>query len=161
MDAETGYIFINNTVDRMLFNIFGAIVSLYSLNIEWKKEHNPMYKAYCDINEHMSCSRVLTSEYARGFGLVSILFGKNSSLNIRNCTLGIFFLPVSDNVRFQQQSNCSQHFVLLICPRRCRLCLLGLHPILCSQGRLRRLHNDLLHQWRHFVSELFPQSCSS
>ncbi|KAL3857775.1 hypothetical protein ACJMK2_012412 [Sinanodonta woodiana] len=91
MDEETGYLIINNALDRMLFNVFGFLVSLYSLNIEWKKEHNPMYKAYCDINEHMSCSRVLTSEYARGFGLVSILFGKNSALNIRNCTLGLFF----------------------------------------------------------------------
>ncbi|XP_072949158.1 vitamin K epoxide reductase complex subunit 1-like protein 1 [Epargyreus clarus] len=67
--------------------VVGVLVSTYALYVEMAAEARPGYKALCDISEHASCSRVLTSKYAKGLGLVS----KNSQLEIPNCVYGIIF----------------------------------------------------------------------
>ncbi|KAL5017490.1 hypothetical protein ScPMuIL_007079 [Solemya velum] len=85
------YLLFSNVVDRILINLFGILVSSYALHVEVEKEKNPGYRAMCDFNDSMSCSRVLTSEYGRGFGVTSLLVGKEHFLNMRNCTLGIVF----------------------------------------------------------------------
>lgn len=77
--------------DHILFSCFGIVISVYSLYIEIRKEKDKNYRAACDFNEHMSCSRVLTSKYSKGFGVVEILFGKEHVLNMPNCILGIIF----------------------------------------------------------------------
>ncbi|KAL8589472.1 hypothetical protein ACOMHN_061683 [Nucella lapillus] len=85
------YLLISNMADRILLALAGVLMSVYSLHVEEEKEKNPNYRAACDFNEHMSCSRVLTSKYARGFSLVEGLLGKDHLLNARNCYTGIFF----------------------------------------------------------------------
>lgn len=88
---EADYFFLSNSADRIFLCIFGIIVSLYALYIEVRKEHDPSYKAACDIGENISCSKVLTSKYGRGFGFVSLLLGNEHFMNVRNCNLGILF----------------------------------------------------------------------
>ena len=58
------YVFISNVADRLLLCLLGFIISCYSLYVEVQHEKNPHYVAACDFNEHMSCSKVLTSRYA-------------------------------------------------------------------------------------------------
>ncbi|KAL9981633.1 hypothetical protein ACROYT_G010365 [Oculina patagonica] len=53
--------------------------------------HNEDYKALCDISEHMSCSKVFSSKYGTGFGLVEPVMGKDSPLNVPNSIFGILF----------------------------------------------------------------------
>ncbi|CAB3261390.1 unnamed protein product [Arctia plantaginis] len=55
--------------------------------VEMAVESQPGYKALCDISERASCSRVLSSKYAKGFGLLS----SESSLKVPNCIYGIVF----------------------------------------------------------------------
>lgn len=46
------------------FGSFGVLVSLYSIYVKKKFTTNPKsYRALCDINENISCTRVLTSKY--------------------------------------------------------------------------------------------------
>lgn len=42
--------------------IIGFILSVYAYIVETSKELDSSYTAMCDINEHMSCSRVFTSK---------------------------------------------------------------------------------------------------
>ena len=63
MTAAVAYVFISNVADRMLLCIVGVLLSCYSLHVEVQHEKNSSYVAACDFNEHMSCSRVLTSKY--------------------------------------------------------------------------------------------------
>ncbi|KAK0057221.1 vitamin K epoxide reductase complex subunit 1-like protein 1 [Biomphalaria pfeifferi] len=86
---EPGYLLWSNTTDIVILNIIGVVICLYSLYIEVNKERNPNYRALCDFNEHMSCSKVLTSEYSIGFGFMHLLLGKNHALNARNCNIGL------------------------------------------------------------------------
>ncbi|XP_038209605.1 vitamin K epoxide reductase complex subunit 1 [Zerene cesonia] len=67
--------------------ILGILVSTYALYVEMAAESRPGYKALCDIAERASCSKVLTSEYSKGFGLVA----KNSAFEVPNCVYGIAF----------------------------------------------------------------------
>lgn len=50
-------------VIRFLACVAGIALSVYALHVEISKEHNKEYKALCDINEHMSCSKVFSSKY--------------------------------------------------------------------------------------------------
>lgn len=77
--------------DHMLFCGLGILVSAYALYVETRKHRDNTYKAACDLGENMSCSRVLTSSYSKGFGVVEILLGKEHFLNMPNCILGIVF----------------------------------------------------------------------
>ena len=67
---------------------------------------DPTYTALCDISSlQMSCSKVFTSKYGRGFGLVSLLLPEDHDLNQPNSVYGIFFysalvLLAFINVRF-------------------------------------------------------------
>ncbi|CAG9786689.1 unnamed protein product [Diatraea saccharalis] len=67
--------------------ILGVIVSTYALYVEMAAESKPGYKALCDISEYASCSRVLTSEYSKGFGIIP----KESALEVPNCIYGTLF----------------------------------------------------------------------
>ncbi|XP_076434799.1 vitamin K epoxide reductase complex subunit 1-like protein 1 isoform X2 [Babylonia areolata] len=89
--TELAYLFISNMADRMFLSVVGVVISVYSLYVELQKEKNPNFRAACDFNDKMSCSRVLTSKYARGFGFVGKLLGRDHLLNVRNCNLGILF----------------------------------------------------------------------
>ncbi|ESO97315.1 hypothetical protein LOTGIDRAFT_114833 [Lottia gigantea] len=88
-------------MDRVILNIIGMVISLYSLRVEIKKEKDPTYVAACDFNDHMSCSKVLTSKYAKGFGIMGVLFGKEHFMNQRNCNLGLVFYLLQLALVFQ------------------------------------------------------------
>lgn len=46
-----------------IFSFVGILVAAYSYYVKVKYLKNPgTYRALCDINEHMSCSRVVSSE---------------------------------------------------------------------------------------------------
>lgn len=77
--------------EHMLFCGLGILISVYALYVETRKHRDNKYKAACDLGENMSCSRVLTSSYSKGFGVVEILLGKEHFLNMPNCILGIVF----------------------------------------------------------------------
>ncbi|CAK1556333.1 unnamed protein product [Leptosia nina] len=96
------------SVNRLLIltGIMGILISTYTLYVEMAAESRPGYKAFCDFAEHASCSRVLTSEYSKGFGFLP----ETSTFQLPNCIYGvlfyciIIFLSTYDNVlvlRFQ------------------------------------------------------------
>ncbi|KAM3965249.1 vitamin-K epoxide reductase isoform 2-T3 [Aphomia sociella] len=79
----------NKRQDRsiILTAIVGVLISTYALYVEMAAEAHPGYKALCDISEYASCSRVLTSEYSKGFGFLP----KDLKLEIPNCIYGIVY----------------------------------------------------------------------
>ncbi|XP_063364331.1 vitamin K epoxide reductase complex subunit 1-like protein 1 [Cydia amplana] len=76
-------------LDRAIISaaIVGILISTYALYVELSAEADPEYKAYCDLTEKVSCSKVLTSGFSKGFGLVA----KGSQLELPNCIYGIIF----------------------------------------------------------------------
>lgn len=68
-------------------SLLGILVSTYALYVEMAAEMKPGYKALCDISEHASCTRVLTSKYSKALGLVT----EDSPLKVPNCVYGILF----------------------------------------------------------------------
>uniref|UniRef100_UPI00358E6FD5 vitamin K epoxide reductase complex subunit 1-like protein 1 isoform X2 n=1 Tax=Myxine glutinosa TaxID=7769 RepID=UPI00358E6FD5 len=101
---------------RAVLCTLGTALSLYALHVEMHRENDSTYRAWCDLAESVSCSRVFTSRlglysrcsgcnrtpvsirdgtddcgrWGRGFGLVEPLLGKDSMLNQPN---SIFALP--------------------------------------------------------------------
>nr|ABF18247.1 vitamin K epoxide reductase complex subunit 1 [Aedes aegypti] len=69
----------------------GFLLSLYTSYVEIRAERDHSYEAMCDISERISCTKVFTSPYGRGFGLVGPLLGEDSPLNIPNGFFGIFY----------------------------------------------------------------------
>lgn len=48
----------------IILSLFGLLVALYSYYVKVSYYKNPTkYKAVCDINERISCTKVLISEY--------------------------------------------------------------------------------------------------
>lgn len=76
---------------RLLLCIVGVILSVYALHVELSKERNPEYTAMCDLADSVSCSKVFTSRWGRGFGLVQLFLPIDSVLNQPNSVLGIIF----------------------------------------------------------------------
>ncbi|XP_053684586.1 vitamin K epoxide reductase complex subunit 1 [Sabethes cyaneus] len=86
-------------------SLAGFLLSLYTSYVEIRSERDHGYQAMCDISEHISCTKVFTSAYGRGFGLVGPVFGEQSALNLPNGFYGIFYyflmagLSFSNNLR--------------------------------------------------------------
>ncbi|XP_063077132.1 vitamin K epoxide reductase complex subunit 1 [Engraulis encrasicolus] len=76
---------------RLLLCVIGLILSVYALHVELSKEHDPKYIAMCDLADSISCSKVFTSRWGRGFGLVQLFAPVDSVLNQPNSILGIIF----------------------------------------------------------------------
>ncbi|MBN3274685.1 VKORL protein, partial [Polyodon spathula] len=76
---------------RALLCISGLALSVYAYHVETTKEHDSSYKAMCDFSASVSCSKVFTSRWGRGFGLVEPLFGKESIANQPNSVFGVIF----------------------------------------------------------------------
>jgi uncharacterized membrane protein len=76
--------------------VLGVLVCLYAINVEtigfgeMKKNRKPSYTQMCDINESISCTLVLTSEYShmarRTFNL-----DENSIFNLSNAQYGLIY----------------------------------------------------------------------
>lgn len=64
----------------IIISIAGFFLSLYALYIE-KKSEQGNYKAVCDINDRISCTKAFSSEYGKMF-------------NISNSVSGLFFYAV-------------------------------------------------------------------
>ncbi|XP_069547701.1 vitamin K epoxide reductase complex subunit 1 [Brachyistius frenatus] len=76
---------------RVVLCIFGLFLSVYALHVELSRESNPDYMAMCDLGASVSCSKVFTSRWGRGFGLVQFFVAKDNPLNQPNSVLGIIF----------------------------------------------------------------------
>ncbi|XP_061765395.1 vitamin K epoxide reductase complex subunit 1 [Nerophis ophidion] len=76
---------------RVFLCVFGLFLSVYALHVELSREHDAAYRAMCDLGESVSCSKVFTSRWGRGFGLVQFFVAKDSPLNQPNSVLGIVF----------------------------------------------------------------------
>ncbi|KAL7372423.1 hypothetical protein ABVT39_016055 [Epinephelus coioides] len=76
---------------RIFLCVFGLFLSVYALHVELSRESNPDYRAMCDLGESVSCSKVFTSRWGRGFGLVQFVVAEDSLLNQPNSVLGIIF----------------------------------------------------------------------
>ncbi|XP_003389455.1 PREDICTED: vitamin K epoxide reductase complex subunit 1-like protein 1 [Amphimedon queenslandica] len=72
----------------------GFLVSVYSVVIEHAKLEDDSYSPLCDINERISCTAVLTSEYSYGFGIVELILNKDHFLNQPNSYYGVLFYPL-------------------------------------------------------------------
>ncbi|XP_023688727.1 vitamin K epoxide reductase complex subunit 1-like protein 1 [Paramormyrops kingsleyae] len=76
---------------RLLVCLLGALLSLYAFHVEREKARDPDYQAMCDMGASVSCSKVFTSRWGQGFGLLGSIFGTNSVLNQPNSVYGLFF----------------------------------------------------------------------
>ncbi|CAF0864209.1 unnamed protein product [Brachionus calyciflorus] len=68
----------------------GILVCLYALQVELFKLRDKNYVAFCDIDGFMSCTKVFTSKYGKGFGLIP----EESILNQPNSIYGLVFYVV-------------------------------------------------------------------
>jgi len=76
----------------VFFSLLGLGLSFYALHVETQASKDPNYIAFCDIADlQMSCSKVFSSKYGRGFGLVADFLGKDHPLNQPNSIFGIIF----------------------------------------------------------------------
>ncbi|KAJ6652130.1 hypothetical protein lerEdw1_013170 [Lerista edwardsae] len=78
-------------VARLVLCTVGLLLSVYAFHVETSKERDTAYQAMCDISSAISCSRVFTSRWGRGFGLVAGLLGHHSVFNQPNSVFGIAF----------------------------------------------------------------------
>ncbi|XP_061444351.1 vitamin K epoxide reductase complex subunit 1 [Rhineura floridana] len=76
---------------RLLLCAAGLVLSVYAFHVETSKERDAAYQAMCDISAAVSCSRVFTSRWGRGFGLVAGFLGPHSVFNQPNSIFGIAF----------------------------------------------------------------------
>ncbi|XP_051524215.1 vitamin K epoxide reductase complex subunit 1-like protein 1 [Myxocyprinus asiaticus] len=76
---------------RLLVCLAGILLSLYAFHVEREKSRDASYRAMCDLSSSVSCSKVFTSRWGRGFGLLGSIFGNDSAVNQPNSVYGIFF----------------------------------------------------------------------
>ncbi|XP_050432635.1 vitamin K epoxide reductase complex subunit 1-like protein 1 [Adelges cooleyi] len=94
----------NNGLTK-LCALVGFCLSMYALYVEVSLENNPIYKPFCDVKEYVKCSSAFLSPYAKGFGIIRYVFGKDTLLNVPNGLTGMvyyalmFALSSSDNRR--------------------------------------------------------------
>ncbi|CAL8276790.1 unnamed protein product [Arctogadus glacialis] len=78
-------------IARLLVCLLGIVLSLYAFHVEREKARDESYQAICDVSTSISCSKVFTSRWGRGFGLLGSIFGNDSALNQPNSVYGICF----------------------------------------------------------------------
>ncbi|XP_026185206.1 vitamin K epoxide reductase complex subunit 1-like protein 1 [Mastacembelus armatus] len=78
-------------IARLLVCLLGILLSLYAFHVEREKARDPTYTAVCDVSSSISCSKVFSSRWGRGFGLLGSIFGNHSALNQPNSVYGIVF----------------------------------------------------------------------
>ncbi|XP_034147946.1 vitamin K epoxide reductase complex subunit 1 [Esox lucius] len=100
------------TRTRLFLCIFGLVLSFYALHVEISRERDPEYRAMCDLGDYVSCSKVFTSRWGRGFGLLEFFIVKDSALNQPNSVLGIIFYTLQLALG---QSVSSRSAFLLVC----------------------------------------------
>ncbi|KAK6317558.1 hypothetical protein J4Q44_G00129580 [Coregonus suidteri] len=78
-------------IARLLVCVLGILLSLYAFHVETEKSRDSNYRAMCDVSDSISCSKVFTSRWGRGFGLLGSIFGNDSAMNQPNSVYGIVF----------------------------------------------------------------------
>uniref|UniRef100_A0A1A8U191 vitamin-K-epoxide reductase (warfarin-sensitive) n=1 Tax=Nothobranchius furzeri TaxID=105023 RepID=A0A1A8U191_NOTFU len=78
-------------IARLLVCLLGILISLYAFHVEREKGRDPTYTALCDVSSSISCSKVFSSRWGRGFGLLGSIFGNDSALNQPNSVYGVLF----------------------------------------------------------------------
>ncbi|NXV54875.1 VKORL protein, partial [Molothrus ater] len=76
---------------RAVLCVAGAALSLYALHVEHQAAKDPSYRAACDLGPSVSCTRVFSSRWGRGLGLVEPVLGGDSTLNVPNGAIGLLF----------------------------------------------------------------------
>ncbi|KAA0717394.1 Vitamin K epoxide reductase complex subunit 1-like protein 1 [Triplophysa tibetana] len=76
---------------RLLVCLLGILLSMYAFHVEREKSLDASYRAACDVSSWVSCSKVFTSRWGRGFGLLGSIFGNDSAVNQPNSVYGILF----------------------------------------------------------------------
>ncbi|KAL4658337.1 vitamin K epoxide reductase complex subunit 1-like protein 1 [Arapaima gigas] len=97
---------------RIALCTVGALLSVYALHVELSRERDPGYRAMCDLAESVSCSKVFTSRWGRGFGLVQLLVSEDSILNQPNSVLGIVFYTLQLALGQCTASGRATHFLV-------------------------------------------------
>jgi len=82
------------SVSSILLCCIGTLLAIYAYYVEFSKESDHSFKALCDISASMSCSKVFTSKYGRGFGLLEHVLGSDHILNLPNSVFGIAFYMI-------------------------------------------------------------------
>ncbi|XP_014213150.1 vitamin K epoxide reductase complex subunit 1 [Copidosoma floridanum] len=70
--------------------LLGVGISYYSYIVETTKEKDKSYQPFCDISEHVSCTKAFMSKYGKGFGLIP----RDSPLYLPNSLYGIIFYTI-------------------------------------------------------------------
>ena len=55
--------------------VIGLLLSVYTWHIVYRAEKSKTYKAVCDFNERMSCTKVFRSKYGAIFGIPNHFYG--------------------------------------------------------------------------------------
>ncbi|XP_007948458.1 vitamin K epoxide reductase complex subunit 1 [Orycteropus afer afer] len=76
---------------RFALCLAGLVLSLYALHVKAAHARDKDYRALCDVGTSISCSRVFSSRWGRGFGLVEPVLGPDSVLNQSNSIFGCIF----------------------------------------------------------------------
>ena len=106
---------------RFVTALAGLLLSLYTAYIYKQKQNDPEYEALCDISESISCSDVISSRYAKGFGLFDNILASDSLLKIPNFVLAIVFFISYFSVA------ASGHFTYLLLPAATTSLLMSLY----------------------------------
>ncbi|KAL4224377.1 Vitamin K epoxide reductase complex subunit 1-like protein 1 [Mactra antiquata] len=75
----------------VVISVVGMILSVYAYHVETSIHSDPTFRALCDISAKMSCSKVFSSRYGTGFGILEYIVGKDSFLNQPNSVYGMIF----------------------------------------------------------------------
>uniref|UniRef100_A0A6B2E969 vitamin-K-epoxide reductase (warfarin-sensitive) n=1 Tax=Phlebotomus kandelakii TaxID=1109342 RepID=A0A6B2E969_9DIPT len=89
----------------VLSSLIGLLLSVYSTHVEIQLELDNDYEALCDLNEGISCTKVFSSKYGKGFGIIHHVLGEESVFNQPNGLFGIFFYALIALLCFVNDSN--------------------------------------------------------
>ncbi|XP_046579378.1 vitamin K epoxide reductase complex subunit 1-like protein 1 [Haliotis rubra] len=93
---------IRNSI--LLLCSLGIVISGYAYHVEMSKEKDDSYRALCDFSETISCSKVFTSRWGRGFGLIDRIVGRESLLNQPNSVFGMIFYAFQVTIAYNPTS---------------------------------------------------------
>nr|UVZ36628.1 Vitamin K epoxide reductase complex subunit 1 [Rattus tiomanicus] len=71
---------------RLALCLAGLALSLYALHVKAARARNEDYRALCDVGTAISCSRVFSSRWGRGFAPVEHVFGADGIIIQSNIT---------------------------------------------------------------------------